>query len=100
MWPFSDPTADLRSMLEDIMSRVSQESCDTGLSEFRTRKDAVVRYKDIFDEAQSGSFSAAVKMLRPEFAPTGNLQELAMANGWHQQYMTMAKRFDKLERTS
>ena len=32
------------------------------------------------------------------YAPTGTLQELAMANGWHKQYMKLANRFDALER--
>lgn len=29
-------------------------------------------------------------MIRVEFAPTGDAQEIAMANKWHDEYMTLA----------
>lgn len=31
-----------------------------------------------------------------QFAPTGPLQEIAMANGWHDAYLELADRFDRL----
>jgi len=33
-----------------------------------------------------------------QFVPTGPLQEIAMANGWHDEYMALADQFDDLER--
>jgi hypothetical protein len=32
------------------------------------------------------------------FAPTGDLQEIAMSNGWHDTYLKLAEEFDKLAR--
>ena len=33
--------------------------------------------------------------LAVEFAPTGTLQEIAMANGWHEEYMSLADVVDR-----
>ncbi|HZU53068.1 MAG TPA: hypothetical protein VFF77_04180 [Holophagaceae bacterium] len=99
MWPFRNPKADLLVMLKEILLRISDSSFDPGCSEFRTREEATKRYEDLLGEVEKGMATGAVRRLRSEFAPTGNLQELAMANGWHGRYMAMAKRFDKLERS-
>ena len=32
-----------------------------------------------------------------QFAPTGPIQEIAMANGWHDRYMELAEGFDQLQ---
>ncbi|MEW5872857.1 MAG: hypothetical protein AB1894_26595 [Chloroflexota bacterium] len=32
-----------------------------------------------------------------QFAPTGPIQEIAIANGWHEAYMTLSGEFDRLE---
>lgn len=31
------------------------------------------------------------------FAPTGPLQEISMANGWHDAYLKLSKEYDKLK---
>ena len=32
-----------------------------------------------------------------QFAPTGPIQEIAIANGWHDRYMELAEKFDRLQ---
>lgn len=32
-----------------------------------------------------------------QFAPTGPIQEIAMANGWHDTYMNLSAEYDRLE---
>lgn len=31
------------------------------------------------------------------YAPTGSVQEIAIANGWHDDYLSLAERYDSLE---
>ena len=33
-----------------------------------------------------------------QFLPTGPIQEIAISNGWHDQYMDLSTQYDKLEK--
>ena len=34
-------------------------------------------------------------ILKVEFAPTSTIQEIAMSNGWHDEYLKLSTKFDK-----
>jgi len=37
------------------------------------------------------------RFARIQFAPTGPIQEIALANGWHEEYIRLAEAYDRLE---
>lgn len=89
-----DPATELRGILAEACGFLDRPDADTGWN--RTSiEDARVQLHDHLRRIEAGDFRDAFG-LRVLFAPTGFLQEAAMASGWRDRYMELADNFDRV----
>jgi len=86
--------AALQPILAEICELLDRPDADAGWQ--RTEIDeARSTMRSHLRRIEAGDLSAGWD-LRMTFAPTGLLQETAMASGWHGRYIELASRFDDL----
>lgn len=89
-----DPAAALRPILAEICELLDRPDADTGWQ--RTEiEEARATMRSHLRRVEAGDLSGGWDLVIT-FAPTGLLQETAMASGWHERYMELASRFDDL----
>ena len=84
----------LRSVLDRIGVLLNDPDLDVTWAGFDSQSEAMHEYAKLYNSAMSGELSA-IRELEIWFAPTGPLQEMAMSNGWSDEYMKLASRFDE-----
>lgn len=88
----------LASILTDTLALMARPDTDLGWSSpFDSMDGALEHVRRLRDQA-AASDASALKEAVLLFLPTGALQEMALASGWHDQYMQLASEVDALER--
>ncbi len=83
------------SLLKIIRRYVSIENSDVIMSTFSTNKD-VINTIDNHIARLSESDISRVNELIVLFLPTSDFQEISISNGWSEEYLKIAKKFDNL----
>jgi hypothetical protein len=96
MWPFSDSKnsgRQLHEVLRDTKGLVerSEQTIWEGLSPAEVAMDLGIAISQI-----EKSESVDARHLKMLFAPTGPIQESALASGWTDDYMRLSSEFDSL----
>ena len=68
-----------------------------------TRYDSAKKFRDDLDNyinRLKANDKSCLEELNIVFAPTGSLQEHSISNGWADEYIAIAERFDKLYHAS
>lgn len=82
--------------LKDILVSTTeflQQSQDTSWSPLTPQE--VTRHLKLQIKNLNQNEKIDTNLLKVEFAPTSTIQEIAMANGWHNAYLKLASQFDK-----
>jgi|688.fasta_scaffold951441_1 hypothetical protein len=82
-------------IINESLIFIKSYDADTFYTEWNSIEEAINCFVDLEIKLSEGDLQA-VNKLDILFAPTGSLQELAIAGGWSQQYLALASRFDQL----
>ena len=83
------------SLLKIIRGYVSSENSDVIMSTFNTNKD-VINIIDNHIAMLLESDISRINELIVLFLPTSDFQEISISNGWSEEYLKIANRFDNL----
>ena len=84
---------ELKHVLEKVISHLS-ESDESDWSPL-TPTEVINKLQNQIDMINN-NHSINKDLLRLEFAPTSTIQEIAMANGWSDEFLELSAKFDKL----
>jgi hypothetical protein len=90
----ASPSLDVIVVVDAVLAHLAS-STEEGWSQRETNEFIESRVVDLRERVRTGDASA-IQQLRILFAPTGSLQELSMANGWAEEFLIIAARFDQL----
>jgi hypothetical protein len=88
----------MNAALVAILCETRQFLCKEGnnfvYSSWDDSKAAEADIREHTERIQSGDYSRLFD-LRLLFAPTGDIQEVSVSSGWGEEFLALAKRFDK-----
>jgi hypothetical protein len=90
----------LATRLIDIINEVKNcisDNSDMTFVYYETPKDFINVLDKYIQEIRKGNMKV-IDDLSVEFAVTGSLQEHSLGNGWADEYLIIAKKFDKIKR--
>jgi hypothetical protein len=87
----------LLDVLQDAKVLISRPGNDFVWSEWDSASAALAEIQGIEEQITNNDFS---RLSHQEliFVPTGAMQELSMASGWAEEFLSLASRFDKAVR--
>jgi hypothetical protein len=89
----SEMRAALTRVLEEVVGFVARPGNDFIWSSWEDSRAVVAELSAAIAQLRIGRLPDGPS-LAVLFAPTGDLQEVAMASGWHDEYLAMSSRFD------
>ena len=81
------------SILVEVISHLSTSRAEFAYSSFPDRSQAIATFSDLEKRVREHDTSALFEV-RNYFAPTGDLQEIAISSGWSRRYLKLASKFD------
>jgi hypothetical protein len=87
-------TSELILLLEKVKEKITDDS-DVIPTGYNSAKDLRNRIKDHIRKLKSDDLTS-ISELKIHFAPTGTFQEHSISNGWSDEYLALAQRFDKI----
>jgi hypothetical protein len=81
-------------ILGKIIEKLSLPDCDVVWSHYESQTDAIVDIQDHIDRLKNGDYSR-YQDLKLLFAPTGSLQEISLSNDWADEFLELAKQFNR-----
>ena len=91
------PKQVLLDVLQDAKVLISRPWNDFVWSEWDSASTALAEIQGIEEQITNNDFSR-LSHLELIFAPTGAMQELSMASGWADDFLSLVNRFDKAVR--
>lgn len=82
------------SILGKILDKLSLPDCDILWSHYDSQADAVADLNDHIEQLKKFDFTR-IDDLKLLFAPTGDLQEISISNGWEDEFLEQAILFDR-----
>jgi len=92
--PFYADFQKIKQILETIKSWTTNET-DTVWAGYDNGKEFLVDLNADIEKIKFCDF-ATLDKLNMEFAPTSTYQEISLSNGWGDEFLKLAERFDKL----
>ncbi len=86
----------LIDIINEVKIYISDDS-DMTYCYYETPKAFIIELNKYIQEIQKENMKV-IDDLSVEFAVTGNLQEHSMGNGWSDEYLLIAEKFDEIER--
>ena len=83
---------DLLAIMRKARELLATRGDDTGWSSWPDQAHALGELDQLIGQLEQGEVAEA--KLRVLFAPTGNLQDVSLQNGWSDEYLELAKQFD------
>ena len=87
------PLERLESIIQEVILFINSDATSMIYTSFDHPFEYVNYLEQLLIKVKSGDIEALNK-LKLEFAPTGNLQELSISNGWGKEFLKIAKEFD------
>jgi hypothetical protein len=84
----------VEKIVDDLVAQLRSGPQDTGWSSSYDDGTSLISDVERLGTLAAGGDREAVRQLRLLFAPTGALQETALASGWSEEYMLLARRLD------
>jgi len=88
-------TNEIIQILNKIVEKLSMPNCDVTWSHYDNQIDAMTDVKGYIERLKKGE-TLEFRDLKLLFAPTDSLQEIAISNGWGNEFLTLADQFDKV----
>jgi hypothetical protein len=86
--------ATLLTVLKEIRAILARPCTDFVWSNWDNQDDALAEIDSILGRVGNGN-TTDLSHLKLLFAPTSCLQELSLTNGWDEEYLELASRFDE-----
>ena len=83
----------LIEIIKTVRSKIS-DSTDVSWSGFESVNELQTELDKDIISLESGDFSS-LKTYKVYFLPTGEFQEISMSNGWGEEYLKLANKFDE-----
>ena len=84
---------DLIGVLESVRKLITMPATDVAWSHFDSKEEVIDELNEHVRRLQSNDFTN-ISELTILFAPTGDLQEIALSSGWAEEYLIVAESFD------
>lgn len=84
---------DLIKVLESVREFITMPATDVTWSHFDSKEEVIDDLNEHIRLLKSNDFTKITE-LTILFAPTGDLQEIALSSGWAEEYLIVAERFD------
>lgn len=82
-------------IVADLCTQLRSQPLETIWTRFETGDALIQAVEGVAERLESGD-TTAIQELKLLLAPTGAVQETAMRSGFHDEYMRLAARFDRL----
>lgn len=82
------------TIIQTVQNKITDDS-DVVWTRYATPAELLADL-DVFIQQLKAGNANCLRQLDTLFAPTGSFQELAISNGWGDEYIRLAEEFDKL----
>jgi hypothetical protein len=86
--------SEILQILDNVVGHLKQPDCDVSWSHYDNQTEALADIERHITNVKRGETSD-IQELRLLFLPTGSIQEIAINNGWGDEFLDLAARFDK-----